>query len=278
MLEKIIHKIKHLFISKKKYFLAFLTGLLLSLLLFLLFRTCTSNNNEFIIYKIGQDPQWESMDLMGKEKNMTAFTAELFNRIAQDQKIGFSFFFAQPNELRETLDDGIIDGAITSTLPTPKLQKKYLFSEPFFLSGPVLIVSKDSPINDWKKIQKQVIGILSSAPPIFEIQSEQNNFQLKGYDNALRALNDLKEFKIDGVILPALEAYTYTSTFYPDELKVATVPLTSEGLRLLTLNNQKGKIIIERFNEGLDRLEKDGSYEAIIEHWGLIDPEVLPPP
>ena len=52
-----------------------------------------------------------------------------------------------------------------------------------------------------------------------------------------------------------------------------TPPLTQEGLRLVTLKNEKGQQLIDAYNEGLDRLKEAGTYDKLLEKWGLINPE-----
>ena len=73
------------------------------------------------------------------------------------------------------------------------------------------------------------------------------------------------------MILPALVAYTYIKTFYANRLKVATGPLTVEGLRLIAIKDENGRILIEYFNEGLKALKENGTYDELINNWGLMN-------
>lgn len=91
------------------------------------------------------------------------------------------------------------------------------------------------------------------------------------YDQINRAFEDLSAHKIDGVIYSVIPSVIFTKTFYPGRLKVATVPLSAEGVRLMALKNQQGVELINAFNQGLAQAKENGTYEMLIDRWGLID-------
>ena len=65
--------------------------------------------------------------------------------------------------------------------------------------------------------------------------------------------------------------YTYVHTFYKNELKIATLPLTDKGIRLAAQRNEAGKELVERFNQGIAVLKANGEYHKLLERWGLVD-------
>lgn len=225
-------------------------------------------------FHIGQDPQWYPANLLTKEKNVTAFSDDLLKAIAE--KEGFYFYLSNTssNLLLNKLDKNEFDAVLSATQPTFQNQLSYLFSKPYFLTGPVLIIQAPrykKTADEEFKIPK-LIGVTADLANLLALEHDPQ-IQLKIYDNILKTLVDLDEGHIDGAIFPAFPAYIYTKTFYPDRLIIATSPLTNEGLHLITLKTPRGEQLIEKFNKGLDELKESNTYDFFITKWGLINPE-----
>lgn len=249
-----------------------LLSIILALSLIFIVRSCSRTPLLSPTYEIGVDDRWTSLNLMTKERNMTAFSNDLIRAIAKEQGFRYNLTFAPPMELLSRLDNRQLQGIFSAVLPTSTLQRRYLFSEPYFLFGPVLIVPKKSEFDSWEEARHKIIGILSQSGAIFELSQEQS-IQLRMYENPLKALADLNNELIDGVVLPAIQAYIYVQTFYPDTFRIATTPLTREGYRLMVHNNIEGKELIEQFNAGLKAIRENGEYQQLVERWGIFNPE-----
>lgn len=255
----------------------YIMGSILALILLIgLLRSCFSEGLDIRIFHIGRDIQWYPANLMRKEKSVTAFTDDLIVSIAQKENFRVQLLFANPTELLNRLNNGEFQGILSPLPPTVMNQGRYVFSEPYFFLGPVLIVPIKTKVDGWEQVNNKILGIETGSPAVFDLQ-RNSSIQLKPYENILKALSDLEDGKIDGVVFPALPAYIYTKTFYDGRLKVATPPLTQEGLRLIALKNLRGEKLIKLFNEGLVKLKEDGTYDKLIEEWGLVNPEKVIP-
>lgn len=256
--------------SKRKGF--YLIGTLLAILaLFFLTRTCSTTVHKHH-FRIGKDNRWFTLNLMGKEKNLTAFSDDLLWAIAKEEGFRITFFHSTPPELMTGLEQGTLDGILSPLLPDSSLERKFEFSDPYILLGPVLVVPIGSDFDTWQEAKYKIIGILPKTSSIFEMRQDVS-IQFHLYENALKALSDLENRQIDGVVLDAIAAYTYVNTFYKNRLRIATTPLTNEGFRLLTMNSAQGKALVEQFNDGLKKLKESGKYDELIKNWGLINPE-----
>jgi len=49
---------------------------------------------------------------------------------------------------------------------------------------------------------------------------------------------------------------------------VGSLPLTNEGLRLITARNKNGSLI-KAFNQEIHRLKQSGEYQKMLDKWGL---------
>lgn len=247
-------------------------GILLGLGLFYLFRSWSFDTFSEATYSIGQDTRWLELHLMGKERHLSAFNQELLVAIAKQEH-----FYVSLSTIVDPiaeLEQGKVQGILTTLQPNYLNETHLIFSEPYFLTGPVLIISSISPLEGANEKGKKIVGIQRQSLKPLSLEQDPS-IQIKLYDDILPALKDLSKRRIDGAIFPALLAYTYTQTFYKHELKVATLPLTDEGIRLATLKNHRGEGLIKKFNEGLENLKQNGIYNEMLKRWGFINTEQI---
>lgn len=250
--------------TKRKLYI--IIGILLGLTSFFIVRSCSLNHVFEETYIIGEDTHWKTLHLNGKVRNLIAFNQELLMTLSDEED--FEIKLVSSSHLIEELRQGKLQGILTTESPNT-LNGRLAYSDPFFLTGPILITSS-TPRE--KNGEKNVIGVPEHSPLLADLE-EDPAIEVRIYDDILDALSDLREKRIDGAIFPALMAYTYTEAFYNQELKVATSPLTTEGIRLATLNNEKGRSFIEQFNEGLKKLKENGTYYEMLERWGFMNVE-----
>jgi len=262
-------------VAKTKIFIGALGVLVIIVALFwLLFRVAGGNaEDEKITYYIGRDSTWYPLDFRGKERNMVGFTNDMLQAIAEEEEFSVYMFEVGTNALYDGLELGEYDGILSHLTPNIVNRRVYGFSDPFYTTGPVLIVRRGSQATSLADMRGKVIGVEAGALQIYNI-SEPSDVAFIPYDTASLALEKLDDNEIDGVVLDALKAYAYTEGYYRGRLKVATSPLTDKGLRLVTMRDPKSLLLVSRFNEGLKKIKDKGIYGELIEKWGLTDTEI----
>lgn len=250
----------------------------LIILALLAVRACSSSKaHQKELYIIGRSSTWYPLQLMGKERNLQAFTNDLMDSVASHSELRFAWLETGASTLFERLDGGSCDAVISPLQPNVVNRERYLFSNAFFKLGPVLIVRKDSDATSLKDMEGKTIAIRSGYA--LRLDGDRQNdvdiskVTVNSFENMNRALEALTRDKIDGVIMDALQAYHNVEGFYAGKLKIVTAPLTDEGLRLITLNTPSSEALISIFNETLEELQKDGAYTALLAKWNLVDPE-----
>lgn len=241
---------------------------LVVLTLFLLISLYSCSHRNTRPYRVARDSTWYPLTLLGKERNLVAFSDELLLAIAKEEEIQFQLSFASSDSLFRGLDQGEYDGILSSLPPTITNQELYYFSEPFYLLGPVLIVQEKSHYSSLEQMEGRSIGIKSGSTLVFNVY-KYPSLLLISYDNIVSALNDLDKNIIDGVILDLLPAYLYTTGIYAGRLKIVTPPLNDAGLRLITRRTPDSRELIQDFNSGLKTVQKNGTYDTLLKKWGL---------
>lgn len=229
-------------------------------------------------YKIARDLSWPGSVLAGRERNFEGFSAEVLAYISKKEKITFEVIPAVGQTIVSALESGNFDAMFSIIPPTPPNERYFNFSDPLLLIGPVLIVKTNSKAQSLSDMSGKIVGLRTGSSLIFNYLQEMSGENASPpfystFENLNDALEKLVQGQIDGVIMEAMPAYTATDGFYKGQLKVATPPLTWEGVRIVALNkNQAADALIKKIDDGIAKMHEDGTYNKLIDKWGLIDP------
>lgn len=225
------------------------------------------------IYTIGVDETWYPLDLYGRAPYFSGFSKELVRTITAEHNYEISFASAGADALVPELQNGDYDGILSSVDPDILDKTNYILSNPYYLLGPVLLVSQSSHIQSLKDLDGKTIGLINSEVPLSALDKYPSvNFVFYDWDDRFKLLNDVGTGVIDGMVMNAIPAYEYAeSGLYQDQLKIASMPLSNEGLRLVMLNNPSSQEFIDQFNEGLEKLKKNGAYDRLLKKWYLFN-------
>lgn len=222
------------------------------------------------VYSIARDPSWYPLNLMGKDKNILAFTDDLLVSVAQDQGFNITFLSSGPENLEGDLLREEYDAIMTAMGPSPARNRFFTFSEPYFITGPVLVVPVGSGIEALSDMHDKRVGVKTTAVVIFS-EDAYPAIVLQTYATHIQALEALMRDEIDGLIMDLLPAYTLTEGLYRGSLEVVGQPLTSDGLRLVARKGVDDELI-KAFNAGLAELKETNGYRALLRKWGLFNP------
>ncbi len=240
--------------------------LLLLLLCALAVCSCSSKKNRSG-YEIGIDTSWYPLQVPGQEKNILAFSVELLVEIAKKEHLQLAITSANWNNLVQGLNEKKYD-AILASMPRYNFNlKAYSFSDPYLMTGPVLVVPANSTIKSAKQLQDKAVGIVKGSSAALLLESAPGVI-LRNYDSIADALANLADEQIEAAAVDAIIAQDYMRNFYPQTLKIIAPPLNDDGLRLITLHNAAPKLI-HRFNQGLAAYKKSGEYDKLLQKWGL---------
>ena len=70
------------------------------------------------VYRIGRDQSWYPLNLMGKDKYLTAFSDDLLAAIGEEEGVRFLMGGSDSFNLQEELESDIYDGVLSSLQPT----------------------------------------------------------------------------------------------------------------------------------------------------------------
>ena len=241
---------------------------------FLVLLSCCGTNSK--TYEIGIDPSWYPLELLGQQNNVLAFSIELLVEIGKKEKLNLSILKRTWNNLTEGLQKKEYSAIISSMRPYTFYEKTYSFSDLYIKTGPVVVAPLTSKIKSAQDLENRIVGVVQGSSSTIILQKIPGII-LRGFPDITLALHAVRISQVEAGAIPILVAQRFVYDIYSDALKIVSPPLDEEGLRLLTLHNQDAALL-ERFNRGLAKLKKDGSYESLRNKWGLAPGSAAPSP
>lgn len=227
------------------------------------------------VYRIAFDESWYPLDLYDKKEYTSLFSKDILQSIASDQHFFVQLVRTDDVDLLIDLDSEEFDGVLASILLYGEYEGKYISSKPYYLLGPVLVVSTRSHINSVKDLNGKTIGVISGGRPVEKLYKHTSAaFIFYDYNDRGKLIEDVANDVINGMILDEMTAHEFTnSEMYRNQLKIASVPLNNDGLRLIMKNTPENEKIIIKFNKGLEEIEENGVYTQLLKKWGLFNPD-----
>lgn len=218
-------------------------------------------------YRIGIDPTWYPLELPGLDSNIVAFATELLQEVSQTRKMQIGLVTMSWDNILSGLQEKKYDGIFSSMYPFVFYEKKYSFSDPFLSTGPVLVVPINSKIHSLEKLKGKEVAVMPGSVGSVILEKYPDVLQ-RNYDIVPDALNAILTETVDAAVIDHLIAKAYIQNLYHEQLKIATLPLNDQGLRLITLYKQSPALIKE-FNKGLHKLKDNGKYDELLKKWSL---------
>ena len=136
--QSLIDTLKKFSSNRKKIWI--IGGAIAALLLLLIVRSCNSESAEESSFTIGEDSQWRTVNVMGKQRELAAFSKELLTTLGKTEKINFKVAFIPQAELLSSLEDEDVIGILTDLQPD-KFQEQHLLSLRFALRTVIILRS-----------------------------------------------------------------------------------------------------------------------------------------
>jgi polar amino acid transport system substrate-binding protein len=215
----------------------------------------------------GSDCTFPPMEMVDAKKQLVGFDIDMIQAVAK--AAGFEAV------VKNTAWDGIFaglaagdfDAVLSSVTITPERSRTLAFSRPYLNAGQVLIVRGDlNGLTLLSQFGGKKVGAQIGTTGALEV-AKVKAIQLKSYDEAGLAVEDLFVGRIDGVVLdtPTARNYVLRNERYKSRLKIVGKPFTDEHYGIaVKKGNQKA---LDLINRGLDSIQKDGTLARLVHKW-----------
>ncbi len=229
------------------------------------FSGCHLAGNRTLV--IGIDPSFYPADLAGQSSKVYGFTSDLFQEIFRSENLSVRSEESGSESLFSGLKRGIFQGVVSSSSPVACEIDDYQCSDPYLLTGPVIITPLSSSARSLNDLSGKLVGAVIDSEALLIVQTDPSIF-LRTFNGVGELAEAVAHGVVDAVVMDRLPAETYCNNSYKEILKIASPPLNEEGLRLTVLQGKEERLL-SAFQAGLKKAERSGSYAKLLEKWNV---------
>jgi len=223
---------------------------------------CAPETTKVVVATDATWPPFEYIDEQTKE--IVGFDIDVMTAIAEKAGIEIEFRNVAWDPLLAGMALCQYDAAISSITITEARKEQFLFSDPYFEAGQMVVVRQDeTEITSKDDLGGKVAGAQIGTTGSFEIEKIEGA-TLKTYDDIGLAFQDLTNGQIDAVVADNPLALGYVGE-YPDKFKTVGEVFTDEnyGIAVCKTNTD----LLEKINDGLRAVIEEGLIEELVEKW-----------
>ncbi|MCY3974623.1 MAG: transporter substrate-binding domain-containing protein [Simkaniaceae bacterium] len=225
-------------------------------------------------YVIAVDPTWFLLEPGERAANLHAFSRDIVREVARKEEIRFTLVTVGWDQLESGLRQRNYDAILSSIHPLPSEKERYRFSTPYLRTGPVLLTRAGMEEESVRALHGKTLLVGSTKNEVLGIRLYPESL-IRYFDGVRSGLHRVATGEADGMLLESIRAYPLVARSHEGKVVVATSPLDDSGLRLITLadpdRSRTGprEDLIARFDAGLKKIRKDGTYDMLSMKWGF---------
>ncbi|KLU64241.1 MULTISPECIES: basic amino acid ABC transporter substrate-binding protein [Desulfosporosinus] len=212
------------------------------------------------VIKLGADVTFPPFEMM-KDGKVTGFDIDLIKAIAAQEnlKIADPIQTMDFQGLIPAIQTGTIDVAVAGMTITSAREQQVNFSKPYYHSGLSILVKNDSTIKGLADLKGKTVAVKLGTTADIMLSKDQG-IKIKRFNNIDDAYNELQNGGAQAVVFDNPVNLNYINTGHSN-VKVVGSLLTGEdyGIAVTKQNSQ----LLQKINDGLDKLIANGQYEKI---------------
>lgn len=238
----------------------------LALLICLSLTGCKKQRTKLVI---GIDASFPPMSFM-QDGKITGFDVELAAEVAKRLNLEFE---AKPIDWKnkdKEIQQGTIDCIWSGFTILEEREKQYAFTKPYLSNEQILVLNDDTDITSLSQVKNFVIGCQSYSSAENAINASPSFYSsVKSIiysDDYLKALEDLKDRKVDGIVMDSVVA-KYLITVADEPFVIIDEPLAHENYGIGFKKGKEGEELRNQVWQTLQQMQHDGTVTAISIKW-----------
>ncbi|MER2063062.1 MAG: amino acid ABC transporter substrate-binding protein/permease [Alkalibacterium sp.] len=216
-------------------------------------------------YIIATDVTFAPFEYQNEDGEYIGIDIDLLAAIAEDQ--GFDYELRPMNFSAglQALESNQVDGMIAAMSITPEREESFDFSEPYIDAGPVLAVHEDNDeISSYDDLNGKTLAVKigTTGAQFADELAEEYEITINQFEDSANMYEDVAAGQADAAVEDhPVMAYAIQQGL---PLKLPTEP--EEGYPVgFAVNGGQNQELLEMFNDGLENIREDGTYDEIME-------------
>ncbi|MEI6856930.1 basic amino acid ABC transporter substrate-binding protein [Psychrilyobacter sp.] len=229
-----------------------------------IFMVACGNNSKEKIEKIyvGTNAEFAPFEYLENGKTV-GFDMDLMAEISKEIGIEVEIKDMAFDGLLPALQAKKVDMIIAGMTATEERKKAVNFSETYYKANQVIIIAEGAEdISNFEELKGKKVGVILGFTGDVVV-SEIDGVEVKKYNAGYVAIMDLKEGKIDAVVLDGEPAKNFVKN--------------NEGIKITSAEGEKEEYamavskdnaeLLEKINTALTTLKENGTYDKLLKKW-----------
>lgn len=219
--------------------------------------------------RVGFEGAYPPFNFLNEKKQFDGFDVDVANEIARRLGVRAEFVATQFEALIGGLDADKWDIVIAQMSITDKRKQQVDFTDPYVVTGGVIIVRDDEPgYTTLADLKGKRVGAGSGTT--FEEVATRAGAQVTTYKSVNQYVQDLEVKRLDAIINDRITmGYLIKSRNLP--IKISSTDLVSRDVIGMAVKKNNADFVAA-VNTALDGMKRDGAYNALYRKWFGIEP------
>jgi len=206
---------------------------------------------------------------VSKEGKSEGLAIDIITKALEKVNLKVVFIGEHQDKVQELLKEGQVDGSAFLGINS-KRKKTYDFSHPYLMTGGALFIkSTNPPTADLKAFEGKTVATPKKGPLAGYIQKKFPKVtvltKVKDYPETLKAVLDEKA---DAAALNTQAGAVLAKQLFPGKFSIPEKGFLEVPIGVSVLKGKNG-YLLTKFNEGLKTILSDGTYDKLVEKWGV---------
>ncbi|HHX65393.1 MAG TPA: basic amino acid ABC transporter substrate-binding protein [Chloroflexi bacterium] len=217
---------------------------------------------------IATDAAFPPMEFVDENRDIVGFDIDMMDAIAAEMGFEVEYKNTAWDGIFAGLESGDYNAILSSVTINEDRLEVYDFSDPYINAGQAVVVRADeTEIGGHEDLAGKTVGAQIGTTGALAIEG-MDDVTLKEYDTIDLALLDLTSGNVDAVVVdtPVAADFALASDQFEGQLKIVGEAFTDEFYGVVVRKGEMGDFL-SLFNEGLGRIQADGTYDEIYARW-----------
>lgn len=214
-------------------------------------------------YIIATDTTFAPFEFEDESGKRVGIDMDIINAIAEDQGFTIDLQVLGFNSAVQAVESGQADAVIAGMSITEERKQQFDFSEPYFDSGVVMGISKDSKIKSYDELKGKKVAVKTGTEgyTFAESVAEKYGFEMVVFDDSNAMYQDV----VTGNSIACFEDYPVLGYGISQGLGLKIVTEKENGSSYgFAVKKGENAELLKMFNEGFKKLKDSGKYDEIL--------------
>jgi glutamine transport system substrate-binding protein len=224
----------------------------------------STNTDQTVVFATSPDTPPFGYKENGK---LTGFDTELVETIAQKEHLKVQWKEMKFDGIIPALQSKQVDGAVAAITIRDDRKQVTNFTDPYFDSGLVLVVKKDSPIQKLEDLKGKTIVAKQGSSGLMKAKELAAKYgaNVKILEDEATLYMDVEKGGADALINDFPFVATKIKSGTASDLKIVGDKLTGEEYGIAIAKGKED--LLQKFNKDLQEMKQDGEYQKLYEKY-----------